>query len=83
MFLALFFSLRQGVQPFLIFLFFLFLGVCEPSDSVASRGVFRAESTANLGRNFSKLRVESTAKLGPNLTLPFGANGKNDPSGCG
>jgi hypothetical protein len=51
MFSVSFFPLRQNLWPFFIFLFSYFLGACEPSDGVASKGVLCAESTANLGEN--------------------------------
>jgi hypothetical protein len=53
MFWGSFVSLSQSFcrfPPLSYFLIFLFLGAYEPSDGVASRGVFRAQSTANLGQ---------------------------------
>jgi hypothetical protein len=81
MFFESFFSFPQSFGPFFLFFFSSFLGACEPSDGVASRGVLKAKSTANLERIYAKVGAKSHANLGHFLlpkNFPNGENASND-----
>jgi hypothetical protein len=78
-----FFSVCQSFRPFFLFFFSSFLGGREPTDGAASEASLGAQFRANMERDSGKVGAKFKVNMGLYFLPQFGANGKNDPNGCG